>query len=496
MALKEAPQLAQGDVHRGVGDAPVPLHVRAPVLAPAEHVALQHRAVVGQALGLAVAAQVGVVAEAGRGRHGLVVGQPLVAHEGQQPLDGGPGEVARARRQRRGRRLAGRVGVEAELVPQPALHLLRILFVKEPLDRFLLALDGEGGPALAEALAVPQRRRRQVAVEARAGGRFEVDARPRGQPRHGGDALERLAADARQFGRHALALVAVEGPVALPRRREFEVRHLLPDAEALEQRVRLVGAFLPRQQRALPHLDGPQRALEQDRVDDGVPVLGGDVGMVRGLRRADGAQLGLDHRAVGVEAVAEARADGLALPPPSPQVLPQRARAGLPDAPPQLARVLADGAVLARVRLAVAAEAAAVGEGQQRAPQLVRRERAVERHRAQLQRVERAGGGAFGHAVRQQVEVVEQVGEAALAAQRAVAVAAGAALLAPLGRVRGPALRVAPVRMDEHAAVEQRLRLLRAVEAVERPADAVGAEVQPETEHVDASCARFFTERR
>ena len=35
-----------------------------------------------------------------------------------------------------------------------------------------------------------------------------------------------------------------------------------------------------------------------------------------------------------------------------------------------------------------------------------------------------------------------------------IAVAARAALLAPLGRVRSPALRIPPVRMDGHVAVD------------------------------------------
>ena len=222
----------------------------------------------------------------------------------------------------------------------------------------------------------------------------------------------------------------------------------------MKQRVSAIGAFFCGNQRALAPLDRAQLALKEQRLDDLVPVLRGNLRMVRCLRVSNRAQLMLDRLAVGVEAVAQPGADRLARLASPPEVIAQSLRSGLCHPPPQLADLFADLSVFTSVGLAIALEAAAVGEGEQGAAQFVGRKRAIQRLGAQLHRIAIAHRGALVLAVGQQVEIVQQVSDAPAAAQHAVAVAAWSALFAPHSGVRGAALRVASVLMNQDAAAD------------------------------------------
>ena len=213
---------------------------------------------------------------------------------------------------------------------------------------------------------------------------------------------------------------------------------------------------------------------------------GAIAGVVRGLRLASDVEFVLDHGAVRVEAVAESRPSGLAAPAPPPEVLAERARSGLRHPPVQFARILSNRAVLTAVGLAVALEAAAVGERQQYAPQFVRCERAIERFGAQPQGIEVPRSCAHFLALGEQPAPAQEPRDTTAAAQHPVAVAPRTPLAPPLGGVRRTALRAAPVGVDEDAASDEfhGFGRLAVVQAVECPANAVGTEVEAETQHL------------
>ncbi len=252
-----------------------------------------------------------------------------------------------------------------------------------------------------------------------------------------------------------------------------------------------------------------QRPLIENPVDvaaDRRPRLRRHCRMVFRLLLPDRVELGEGHLPGRIKIIfrlcpgaAVAGADGFALLMPPMQELAERARAGALDLDLQPGCRLADRPQLAVLffGLAVGQKPAPLVQVKQCPADMIGRQFLVERPGAQLERVEPLQPFAFRQVLRHQAVLDQQGHHVRSAFQIPVAPPPCPARDPPRHRVRALRLRIAPVRVDAHAARAQPHRPALAIEAHHEPAERIRPDIEPEPirEFVVRHRLSYFTAR-